>query len=389
MLHKTRLTSLLFPVSCCFISASVQAADGDINLDCVVNTVDVLWAQQAVLGDRKLLTEELIQGDMAPLVDGTPQQNGRIDTGDVLLITRIALGSLNYSIPVNQFNIGDSISEGEAADGTIGKPNHHAVWSTGYNAGDIIYSFNERFEDAQSLNYYENNTDRDAVFNHAESGAVMADFALQAQDIVAATTQTPDNGAGLITILLGNNDVCAPTLETMTEPALFEQQYRAGLDVLAASGATRKAQIHVSAIPAIYWLWNANYSSFWCRVFVWPFVPCENLLDNPVNDCVSSISREDPDAIYPGDGPNCQRRKNFHQLIRDTYNPVLKRVLEEYRVDGRLPNARYIDIYNTRFESEHVNGADCFHPSLDGHMLLAEEEWNRTHWLNTNPSCNN
>jgi len=49
-------------------------------------------------------------------------------------------------VPLNQFNIGDSIGEGEAANGTIGDPNHETVWSTGYDAGDTVESLNERFE---------------------------------------------------------------------------------------------------------------------------------------------------------------------------------------------------------------------------------------------------
>jgi hypothetical protein len=145
----------------------------------------------------------------------------------------------------------------------------------------------------------------------------------------------------------------------------------------------------VSGIPAIYWLWNAKRNDFWCRVFVWPNVPCENLLDNPSDDCVSGTSREDPDNDYPGDGTNCQRRKEFHRIIRDTYNPILRDVLEEYRASGALPNARYTDIYDVRFDSDHVNGGDCFHPSTTGHALLAEKEWCRTHWGNNDPACAN
>jgi len=161
------------------------------------------------------------------------------------------------------------------------------------------------------------------------------------------------------------------------------------LDVLASSNATRNAQIHVSGIPAIYWLWNAKRGVFWCRVFAWPFVPCENLLDNPADDCESSASREDPDNIYSGDGINCRRRKELHDIIRDTYNPILRDVLDEYRTTGQLPNARYTDIYNVRFDSEHVNGGDCFHPSTAGHALLAETEWCRTHWGNGDLTCSN
>ena len=175
----------------------------------------------------------------------------------------------------------------------------------------------------------------------------------------------------------------------MTDPALFEAQFRAGLDELAAHANTRLAQIHVSGIPAIYWLWNANYTSYLnCRL-KWPFVPCQNLLANASNDCVNSTSRQDPDTIYPGDGTNCVRCKTFHALIRDTYNPILRDVVQEYRESGFLPNARYTDIFDVRFNSAHVNTGDCFHPSTAGHALLADTEWCRTHWALDDAACGN
>ena len=283
-------------------------------------------------------------------------------------------------VPLNQFNIGDSIGEGEAADGTIGEIHHETVWSTGYDAGDNVLSHNERFENKDAVEYYENNESRDPVFNHAVSGAVMADFAAQASGIVAALhSATPPDTAGMITILLGNNDVCAPSLDTMTDPGLFEVNYRAGLEVLAQSPETSLATIHVSSIPAIYWLWNAKRSNLWCRL-VWPFVPCENLLDNPADDCASAASRLDPDTIYEGDGSNCIRRKTFHAKIRDIYNPILRNVLQEYRDNGKLPNAYFIDIFDVQFEGDQVNNGDCFHPSEAGHALLSGEEWCRSQW---------
>jgi lysophospholipase L1-like esterase len=183
----------------------------------------------------------------------------------------------------------------------------------------------------------------------------------------------------MVTVFLGSNDVCAPSLAEMTDPVNFEAQFRAGLDELAVSDLTRTAQIHVSGIPAIYWLWNANRTNIWCRL-IWLGVPCENLLDNPRDDCVSSASREDPDMIYPGDGSNCVRRKQFHAAIRDIYNPALRRVVEEYRESGKLLNIRYTDIFDVRFEAGDINNGDCFHPSEAGHALLAENEWSRTHW---------
>ena len=391
MIRTPVLCNLFIPGLCCLMFAAPLAADndGDINIDGQVDVVDILWGQQTLFGDRILSPEQASRGDVAPLVSGIPQPDGVFNLGDMVVIGRIALGFLNFSTPGNQFNIGDSIGEGEAADGTIGEAHHETVWSTGYNGTDIVNNFNERFEAVTPAIYYENNSVRDPVFNHAVSGAEMIDFVGQAQNVISAVAQTPSAEASMVTILLGNNDVCASSMASMTDPTLFEAQYRAGLDVLAANSATRKAQIHVSSIPAIYWLWIAKRNDFFCRVIVWPFVPCENLLDNPADDCASSASRIDPDNVYPGDGANCQRRKEFHRLIRDTYNPILRDVLTEYRTSGALPNARYTDIFDVQLASTHINDGDCFHPSTAGHALFANEEWCRTHWGHNDASCPN
>jgi len=71
----------------------------------------------------------------------------------------------------------------------------------------------------------------------------MGDFVSQANEIVVAVDTDPIRKAGMATVLLGNNDVCADSPEEMTDPSVFEAQYRAGLDMLGASDATRKAYI--------------------------------------------------------------------------------------------------------------------------------------------------
>ena len=290
-------------------------------------------------------------------------------------------------VPMNQFNIGDSIGEGEAAEGTIGSANHQTVWSTGYAGGDSVNAINERFEANDPTAYTENNSSRDGSFNQAISGSVMADFAPQAQAVANAASSLPDGSAGMVTVLLGNNDVCADTLAEMTDPGLFESQYRAGLDVLASPVFNDMVNVHISSIPDIYWLWNAKRDNFLCRTFIWPFVPCQNLLSNAADDCASSLSREDPDTVYAGDGANCQRRKAFHAEIRDTYNPILRDVLAEYQANNQLLNAEYVDVFDVRFNSSHVNGGDCFHPSEAGHSLLAEKAWCSSKWSAADQAC--
>jgi lysophospholipase L1-like esterase len=285
-------------------------------------------------------------------------------------------------VPSNQFNIGDSIGEGEAAYGEpykdIGAAHHDIVWSTGYNTNDIVYSLNERFEDIDPASYTENSVTMDSLFNKAVSGSKMANFVSQASEV--KTDAVSIGGAGMVTILLGNNDMCADSLNEMTDPGTFEAQFRAGLDILAGSSATKNGEIHVSSIPDIYWLWVAKKDSSYCQ-FVWWFGDvCLSLLENPDDDCNSTASRDDPDNDYPGDGPDCLRRKEFHRKIRDVYNPILRDVTEEYRAAGKLPNAYYIDIFDIVFDSSDINNGDCFHPNVAGHKVLAEEEWQRSKW---------
>lgn len=289
------------------------------------------------------------------------------------------LQEMSSEIPVNQYNIGDSIGEGEAADGTIGEAHHDIVWSSGYNTADTALTINERFEAIDPSWYNENNITMDGKYNKAISGAVMADFASQASAVVSEAQSS--GGAGMVTILLGNNDVCGDSLSDMTDLTVFETQYRSGLDILAASDATKNAHIHISGIPSIYWLWVAKKDDSGCRFIWWIGGVCQALLQNAAtDDCESTVSRDDPDNIYPGDGANCQRRKEFHRRIKEDYNPLLRDIIEEYRADGRLPNAYYIDISDIRFISSDINNGDCFHPSFDGHDFLADEEWFRSIW---------
>jgi hypothetical protein len=263
--HATAIRAMLrMPVFCrfllltgCYLASAPAPAldhDGDINVDGAVDVADLLWAYQAMTNIRSLGPVETLHADVAPLADGIPVPDGEFNTADVAVLLRMLLHGIDFSFPGNQFNIGDSIGEGEAADDSIGEDHHESVWSTGYDGGDVVTTVNERFEGFAPEDHYENNASRDALFNLAVSGAVMADFEAQAQAVIAAAALMSSGEAGLVTVLLGNNDVCAPSLGEMTDPELFEAQFRAGLGRGGSPGCARAAGACCGCRPNWDWV---------------------------------------------------------------------------------------------------------------------------------------
>ena len=71
-------------------------ADGDLNVDGVVNTADILIAEQIILGQRTPAPVELSHGDVAPLINGIPASDGQFNVGDLLSIERKVLGIISF-----------------------------------------------------------------------------------------------------------------------------------------------------------------------------------------------------------------------------------------------------------------------------------------------------
>jgi len=97
---KTRpFLSILNGVILTIVCSTVLAVDrdGDINLDSSVDTVDVLWGLQTLLGLRTLTPSQELHGDVAPLVSGYTEPDGVFGLGDVLLIQRKVLGIVDFA----------------------------------------------------------------------------------------------------------------------------------------------------------------------------------------------------------------------------------------------------------------------------------------------------
>jgi hypothetical protein len=71
-------------------------ADGDLNGDNVVDATDVLIATRIILGIIPVMPEQQLHMDVAPLKDGIPTPDGKINAADLLLILRKAIGQINF-----------------------------------------------------------------------------------------------------------------------------------------------------------------------------------------------------------------------------------------------------------------------------------------------------
>ncbi len=78
------------------VTSAPNAPDGDLNGDGKVDVVDALMALQISAGLVPQTSNDLLHGDVAPLVDGKPSPDGVIDVGDALVILRKAVGQINW-----------------------------------------------------------------------------------------------------------------------------------------------------------------------------------------------------------------------------------------------------------------------------------------------------
>jgi hypothetical protein len=72
------------------------SASGDINGDGHVDVVDVLLGFRILSGDLEADTNQILRGDVAPLVGGVPAPDGQFTAGDVSLIMGKASGEFSF-----------------------------------------------------------------------------------------------------------------------------------------------------------------------------------------------------------------------------------------------------------------------------------------------------
>jgi lysophospholipase L1-like esterase len=182
-------------------------------------------------------------------------------------------------------------------------------------------------------------------FNEAVSGARMAGLATQVQRV-------NERGVAYVTILMGGNDLCTPTLAQMTSVPDFRSQFERAMAALSAGSP--RARIYVVSIPNVYRLWAILKDNLVARTTWRTFDICQSLLAHP-------LSTDTADVV---------RRRAVRQRNVD-FNAQLAQVCAQYIHCRFDRNALFSDT----FQPADVSARDYFHPSLDGQRRLARVTW--------------
>jgi len=232
--------------------------------------------------------------------------------------------------------LGDSITR--AANTCCGPGDHPAQsWSTGNDGTDGVRSHYERLAALPLPAGL-------AGHNDAASGATAAGLPAQAARAVARR-------ADYVTILIGANDLCAPSASAMTPAADFAAQVDTALDVLHRG--LPKARVLVASIPDLYRLWSVLHT-------------------NPQAARVWSARRICPSMLSAAAMESGRREVVARELA---YNRILARSC------GNYPNCRWDrgSVYRYRFSAGQISTVDYFHPGPGGQAALAELTWDEFH----------
>lgn len=232
--------------------------------------------------------------------------------------------------------LGDSITKGFHSE-QIGRENPENSWSTGSNPA--VNSLYQRL-------LAENPAIEGQNYNYAITGAPMEALPLEASQLVA---EHPD--VELITILMGHNDACRPSIDQMTPAGVFQSQFAVTMRILTTHNPG--ASIKVASLVDMYQIWELFHTKpIALRKWADPRAPaCPALLANP-------LSMADEDV---------QRRAAFRQQLI-AYNEAMAEVCALY------PQCDFDDnyVFNTPLRPQDISTVDYFHPSVTGQARLAK-----------------
>ena len=238
--------------------------------------------------------------------------------------------------PKSMAALGDSITQATNACCSIG--DHPAQsWSTG----------NSRFD--RTTSHYERLLHvvpgiRGKTYNNSTSGAKAADLPGQAEEAV-------NQKAEYVTILMGANDLCTPTVDTMTPVETFRTHVNRALATL--DRMRPRPRIFVSSIPNIHHLWSILHTK-------------------PTATEVWSAARICQSMLAASNTPEQRKQVVQRELA---FNAVLAETCAQYKSCRSDRGA----VYDYRFRASDVSDLDYFHPSIKGQAKLAEITW-RAAW---------
>ena len=257
----------------------------------------------------------------------------------VALIPAVATAAV--SLPNSIAAAGDSITQAYNTGSGSFSDFPASSWSTGTTTSVNSHYLRLKAQNAGITGH---------AYNDSKSGARMVDLDGQ---LTTVASQHVD----YVTILMGGNDVCRPTVAEMTPVTTFRSQFTTALQRFTAASPNTK--ILVVSIPNIQQLW-ALFKNNGSARFIWSIGKvCQSMLANPTSTATADVNR----------------RAQVQQRNVD-FNTQLAQVCAQFtqcRFDGNA-------LFNTAFTTADVNTRDYFHPSTAGQAKVAAVTWAKSYW---------
>ncbi len=181
---------------------------------------------------------------------------------------------------------------------------------------------------------------------------ILAGDGASAESLPDQAARAVELGPDLVTVLIGANDVCAPSYDEMTSQATFTENITAAFAKLSAG--LPDARVYVSSLPNLVRLIDAKKDDQ-SALATWPKIAqCRSVLFNATS----------------GDQADVDRRAAITSLI-ESYNGVLSDACATH------PHCIWDDdaAFDLEFTGDDVSSIDYFHPSALGQQKLAAVAW--------------
>ena len=290
----------------------------------------------------------------SPAPTATPSDSPTALTTLAPTPTPTAASSASPALPAMLATIGDSYTQAWSVSPAYKKDHPGYSWAVGNVKGDHVFSLRERFE---ALG------DNVAVVDAATSGKKMSDAARQATEIVAAARSLAPGATVFVTFELGTNDLCdTPT----TDPATFETQLRAAVDILR-SGLPSGSEILMLSVPDFSHFYAITQANAEARTILSEAAHAQT--------CAPFLGWDSPLTIGAA-----------RQLLA-TYDATLGQVCGEIEAtDGQAGKLHCLSnealLSEKDFTIKDLSTVDYFHPSLSGQAKMAASAWAAGYWAN-------